>query len=166
MTITKRRRREKRNHNKSKHMRCGVSSKPSTSRTLFGGRHYKRRKQHGGADGLSENTPLQNPPSEQKSSYFSDFKSQAQEQFKKGASDIYGRVSDVSNKATGAIKEQGVKLLDGLQSQAIEIIDDVKDQVNDIIKAALEELKIQAKAAAKQAVADALVAAKSQIKMG
>jgi uncharacterized protein (DUF885 family) len=156
MSIT-RRRREKRNHNKSKHMRggmCSFSSNPSTSRTLFGGRSHTRRKQKGGDE------PLQNTPS-----YFSDFTSQAHQQFKKGASDIYGRISDVSNHATQALQEQGIKVLDGLQSQAKVIIDDVKKQVNDITDAALEELKIQSRAAAKQAVADALFAAKSQIKM-
>lgn len=163
MSVT-RRRREKHNHNKSKHMRggrCSFTSNSLLSHTLFGGRRHTPRKQHGGADDSSQNTSLQNTPS-----YMSTVATQAQQQLSQGASAVYGRVKVVTDKATQAITDQGVKIMDELQSQATEIIDEVKDQVSVIINAALADLKIQAKAAAKQAVADALVAAKSQIKMG
>jgi len=100
------------------------------------------------------------------SSYISSATTQVQQQLGQAASAVYGRVKDVSDIATEAIKEQGVKILNELQSQATQIINELKEQVNVITDAALAELKIQASAAAKQAVAEALVAVKSQIKMG
>lgn len=126
MSITRRRRGEKRNHKKSRKMRGGLPG----------------------------------------SSYIPSATAHAQEQFGQAASAVYGRVKDVSDKATEAIQAQATKILDTLKNQATEIIDELKEQVNTITDAALAELKIQASAAAKQAVAEALVAVKSQIKMG
>ena len=150
MSITRRRRREKLNHNKSRNVRGGLSSftsNSSTSSTLFRGRHHTRRKQYGGV--------VDRP------SYFPDFVSKANETVGKGASIVYDSVKDVSNHATEAFQDQSVKILNELKSQAKGIIDNVKSQVNDFTDAALAEFKIKATAAANQAVADALLKLKS-----
>jgi hypothetical protein len=127
MPITRKRRREKHNHKKSRKMRGG----------LF----------------------------ESSSPYFSSAKTQVQKQLGQAASAVYDRAKIVSDTASEAMKEQGVKILNELQSQATDIINVVKGEVNAIIDDALADLKIKASDAAKKAVAEALVAVKSQIKM-